>query len=485
MTVRPEAAGAARRPAAGAAPGEVAAAERAGGGVDVARAEADLLLRALDDATGSATLADGGMDFGGSSASPQAVGGSPASPQAVGGSAATSEIARWAASGAMALTGRADGPPAAPSAPVASRLTGAAAVLRHLTRGRVDVDGPGLLGERAALRGLTRNGTTSAGGATRLLPSADGWLAVSLPRPDDVNLVPAWLDGAEASWESVAAAAGTCDGAELAERGQELGLAVAVVPPSDAAPDDQLLHRPHAPALPWLVTPAHGPTAPSRPRVLDLSALWAGPLCADLLGRSGADVVTTDSVGRPDGARHGDPGLFSLLHGGTTSVPVDLRTPDGRRELRRLIDRADIVISAARPRALQQLDLWPVDEVARRPGLTWVAITGYGLTGPWCNRVAYGDDAAAAGGLVVREEPPMFCADAAADPATGLYAAIAALACAATGGGVVDVSLREVAAHVAMPPYVAPPVVHRVGAAWVVDTESGRVPVAPPRARRP
>jgi crotonobetainyl-CoA:carnitine CoA-transferase CaiB-like acyl-CoA transferase len=217
--------------------------------------------------------------------------------------------------------------------------------------------------------------------------------------------------------------------------------------------------------------------------VLDLSSLWAGPLCAHLLSGFGADVITLDSVARPDGARLGDAQLFELLHRGTTARPVDLRTSEGRAELRSLIDAADIVITSARPRALQQLGLWPADEVTRRPGLTWVAITGYGLTGPWCNRVAYGDDAAAAGGLVVSGEQPVFCADAAADPATGLYSAIAAIACATSGGGVVDVALRDVAAHLAAGPRLEPPCVRRDRDGWLVETPAGPVPVAPARAR--
>ncbi|MDT7571114.1 MAG: hypothetical protein QOE05_1288, partial [Actinomycetota bacterium] len=114
--------------------------------------------------------------------------------------------------------------------------------------------------------------------------------------------------------------------------------------------------------------------------------------------------------------------------------------------------------------------------------------TGYGLTGPWCNRVAYGDDAAAAGGLVVRGAAaggePLFCADAVADPATGLYAAIAAIACATSGGGVVDVALRDVAAHLAAGPPIAPAPVRPDGAEWAVQTVEGVVPVAPPRARQ-
>jgi hypothetical protein len=99
----------------------------------------------------------------------------------------------WAASGAMALTGRAEGP--ALGAPAA--LVDLADQAARLTSGGLDapLDGLALLGERAALQGLARQGTHSAGGSTRLLAAADGWLALSLARPDDVASLSAWLEG--------------------------------------------------------------------------------------------------------------------------------------------------------------------------------------------------------------------------------------------------------------------------------------------------
>jgi hypothetical protein len=391
------------------------------------------------------------------------------------------DAARWAASGAMHLTGYADGSPLLPRGAVASRLIGAAAVWAHLT-GR-QLDAPALLGERAALRGLSRRGATSAGGASRIVRAADGWLVVTLPRPDDLELVPLWLAAEDADWATVARAAATGTAAELAATGQELGLAVAVVPPPEAAPDEQQLSR-VAGDRPLHITGSREATRRGRLRVLDLSALWAGPLCAHLLGLAGADVVTIDSLGRPDGARHGDPGLFALLHRGHAQVSLDLRDHADRTRLDELITAADVVVSSVRPRALDQLGLTPCEQVRRHGGLTWVAITAYGLTGPWCNRVGYGDDTAAAGGLVADADQPLFCADAAADPSTGLYAAVAAIACARAGGGVVDVALRDVAHHVSRPPHrTEQPMVQAGVGGWYVGTPAGPVPVRLPRAR--
>ena len=70
---------------------------------------------------------------------------------------------------------------------------------------------------------------------------------------------------------------------------------------------------------------AGGPPATDgrRPLVVDFTAMWAGPLCAHLLARSGARVVTVESIDRPDGARIGDPRLHAELHRGHDRLLVD------------------------------------------------------------------------------------------------------------------------------------------------------------------
>jgi hypothetical protein len=96
-------------------------------------------------------------------------------------------VACWARSGVVALTGRADGPPLVPPGRAASVAGGLAARFAEVTG--VRVDGARLLSERAAFTGHVRHGAVSAGGACRLLPTADGWAAVSCARPDDPALL--------------------------------------------------------------------------------------------------------------------------------------------------------------------------------------------------------------------------------------------------------------------------------------------------------
>ena len=81
--------------------------------------------------------------------------------------------------------------------------------------------------------GLWRRGTTSCGGSCRLFPIGDWWLAVSLPRADDMELVPAWLElhatprAGPATWSVVGETLGMRDPDELVERAVLLGLPVA------------------------------------------------------------------------------------------------------------------------------------------------------------------------------------------------------------------------------------------------------------------
>ncbi|WP_174415238.1 CoA transferase, partial [Nocardia vinacea] len=204
--------------------------------------------------------------------------------------------------------------------------------------------------------------------------------------------------------------------------------------------------------------------------VVDLSSMWAGPLCAHLLGRAGARVVKVESTRRPDGARRGDPRFFDWLHGGHEQLAVDFHTPAGRETLRELVSTADVVIEASRPRALAQLGLAPGDRV-HRDGQVWLSLTGYGRAEPM--RVAFGDDAAVAGGLVGWDGgEPVFCADAIADPLTGVCAALA-VCCAVLGGGgqLIDLSMRSTAAAFASAPALThgPHRVRADGADWVVE----------------
>jgi hypothetical protein len=359
------------------------------------------------------------------------------------------EAARaWARSGAMWLTGDPTRAPLAAPARVALAMQhwGDRVARRSAELGReVRVDAPALLGERAALARLQRNGSISVGEGCRILACSDDRIALSLTRDDDWSLVPAWLEGDAGDWAAIRRSVWSRPAADLVERASLLGLACARVGEVEAASHPLVRYSDRHRAV-------GGRRSLIGARVVDLSSLWAGPLCGQILALAGATVVKAESIARPDGARRGPRAFFDLLHAGQESVAIDFRTEVGRSSLRRLLNGADIVIEASRPRALEQLGL--SHQHLRDLGWDgiWLAITAYGAVGGDAMRIGYGDDAAAAGGLVVEHGAglPAFCADAVADPATGLLAAAAVMDLVAVGDlGRVDVSLSATASHLA------------------------------------
>jgi hypothetical protein len=325
----------------------------------------------------------------------------------------------------------------------------------------IQVDAATTLAGRAALMNLTAQGRVSGGGATRLLGTADGWCAVALPRDDDVAALPALMEVDEVAgdhWAALTRWAATRPTDNVVARTQLLDIAAAALREAAAAP----------PA----VRPG-GSGAGSRGfkglLVADLSSLWAGPLCAQLLARAGATVVKVESPSRPDGTRRGEPAFFDWMNSGKLCYAADF---DRERDaLRRLLVAADIVIEGSRPAALRRRKL-SADDVPARTGRIWLRINGY-RDQP--DRPAFGDDAAVAGGLVgAAADGPVFCGDAIADPLSGLESARAVGESLRRGGGeVIDVSMAQVAAR-----YAALP--QSTDGAAPADVRPLTVPSAPP-----
>ncbi|CRZ17010.1 CoA transferase [Mycolicibacterium neworleansense] len=299
----------------------------------------------------------------------------------------------------------------------------------------ITVDATELLTGRAAQLDIAPRAQVSAGGATRLLATDDGWCALTLSRADDIAVIPALLQVDSVGndpWPAVLDWAAMRTAAEVAGRARLLGLPVAVL--GETAP----------------ATPVVSPLGPARTGslagalVADLSSMWAGPLCGQLLARAGATVVKVESGGRPDGTRAGAPEFFDWMNGGKLSYAVDFDEPD---DLAALIQVADVVIESSRPAALSRRGLGP-DTVGTRPGQIWVRITGHGAAGEKADWVAFGDDAAVSGGLVgYRTAAPVFMGDAIADPLTGLHAAAAVAASREHGGGeLIEFAMAAVAA---------------------------------------
>lgn len=305
-----------------------------------------------------------------------------------------------------------------------------------------------LLAQRASFQPLSPPSRTSANGHCRLVRCEDGWVAINLPRPEDRDMVPALLESSHAAdtWSQICLVAAERRVQSLVNQSRLLGMAVAALgetvhPDTTSGDLCGASDASSARARKWR----------RKPRVVDLSALWAGPLCGSLLAQAGCEVVKVESVSRPDNSMGVGGGFSAELNKNKIPARLDFKSPHDRRELQSLLHHADIVITSARRRGLESSGLSPEWFLQRKPSLAWIAITGHGLAGPGAERVGFGDDCAVAGGLVElgRDNSPRFLGDAVADPFSGLRAAAVALKALATQNrGVFDISLAHTAAVV-------------------------------------
>ncbi|HET9226682.1 MAG TPA: CaiB/BaiF CoA-transferase family protein [Thermoanaerobaculia bacterium] len=129
--------------------------------------------------------------------------------------------------------------------------------------------------------------------------------------------------------------------------------------------------------------------------VVDLSRLLPGPLAGRLLADLGARVVKVEEPSQGDPVREAPPrrngqsGLASLLLSGIESVALDLKEPDGREVLSRLLERADVLLESFRPGTLARLGFPPDLLRERYPRLVVCSISGWGQSGPYASRAGH------------------------------------------------------------------------------------------------
>ncbi len=179
---------------------------------------------------------------------------------------------------------------------------------------------------------------------------------------------------------------------------------------------------------------ASGPLAGMR--AIELGSTVAGPFCARLLADFGADVIKVEQ-GEGDAVRSmGRQCKGRSLYGasilrGKRAVSINLRTEEGRTLVRRLCEKADIVIENFRPQTMERWGLGYDTLSAVNPGLVMVRISGFGQDGPYSSRGGYGVVCEAVSGL--REitgdpdRPPPRIATSLTDYVAGLYGAFGAV----------------------------------------------------------
>jgi len=194
-------------------------------------------------------------------------------------------------------------------------------------------------------------------------------------------------------------------------------------------------------------------------KVVEQGTFITGPAAGMLLGDLGADVIKVEQPVTGDPFRAFKNGLYSphyqTYNRNKRSITLDTKTDADREVLDALIAEADVYIQNFRPGVAEKLGVGAERLQALNPKLVYVAISGFGATGPAANRPAYDTVAQAASGflhLLVNPENPRVVGPAIADSLTGFYAAYGALGAllerSRTGvGRKVEVSMLEAMAH--------------------------------------
>jgi crotonobetainyl-CoA:carnitine CoA-transferase CaiB-like acyl-CoA transferase len=186
--------------------------------------------------------------------------------------------------------------------------------------------------------------------------------------------------------------------------------------------------------------PAPAPAAPSGAlagvRILDLSRFIAGPMCAQILGDMGAEVVKIERPGGEDARLQGPfmdgESLYPMAYNrNKSSITLDTRHPDAPDILEGLVAWADVLVENYRPGTLSAMGFGWDRLHATYPRLIVTSLSGFGQTGPLAERALFDPIAQAASGLMSLtgdpDGPPMLVGTYIADHVAALYGAIGTL----------------------------------------------------------
>ncbi len=188
--------------------------------------------------------------------------------------------------------------------------------------------------------------------------------------------------------------------------------------------------------------------------IIEVGHMLAGPYCGMLLTDLGARIIKVETP-QGDIARSVGPNYvgehntyFASLNRGKESVVLDLASVEGQRDLFRLVKEADGLITNLRPSAIKKLGLTYPDLQRANPRIACLALTGYGLNGPFAESPAYDYVIQAMAGIMLLtgnpDGPPVKPGYSAVDNSAGIMGAVGLLAQMLSGrGGQVDVSMYD------------------------------------------
>ncbi len=172
--------------------------------------------------------------------------------------------------------------------------------------------------------------------------------------------------------------------------------------------------------------------------VLDLTQYEAGPSCAQMLGWLGANVIQIEPPGGEPGRRalsespDLDAWFFLMLNNNKKGVALDLKTAEGRAILKKMVERADVLIENFGPGSFERLGFGYEDLRRMNPRISSASVKGFGSTGPYANYKSFEMIAQAMGGAMsvtgTGDGPPTKVEAGLGDTGAGLHLAIGILA---------------------------------------------------------
>jgi crotonobetainyl-CoA:carnitine CoA-transferase CaiB-like acyl-CoA transferase len=175
-------------------------------------------------------------------------------------------------------------------------------------------------------------------------------------------------------------------------------------------------------------------------KVVDLTHVMAGPTCTLMLADMGADVIKIEKTPHGDDTRHSIPpkigdeaASFLMMNRNKRGIVLDLKTKGGAQILRRLIEKADVLVENFGPGVMDRLGFGYEDLHKEHPTLIYCSLSGFGRTGPYKHRRGFDLIAQAMSGIMSftgegPDGPPVKCGAPLSDITAGVIAAMGILA---------------------------------------------------------
>ena len=175
-------------------------------------------------------------------------------------------------------------------------------------------------------------------------------------------------------------------------------------------------------------------------KVIDLTHVMAGPTCTLMLADMGAEVIKIEKIPAGDDTRYMVPprigdvaASFLMMNRNKKGIALDLKTPGGAKVLRRLIEKADVLVENFGPGVMDRLGFGYAEISKAHPSLIYCSLSGFGRTGPYKHRRGFDLVAQAMSGIMSftgerPDGPPVKCGAPLSDITAGIIAAMGILA---------------------------------------------------------